>query len=103
MKHGFIVRVVWFNNHYIAKSLPTNAQLVISGRVGVFGGRHVFESPEWELLEDRELVHTGRLVPIYQPRCRSGHQRLAGQLGPGGNPAASGAQFDQIIDGPQRG
>jgi ATP-dependent DNA helicase RecG len=59
------VRVVWFNNPYVAKSLPTNAQVVISGRVRLFGGRHVFESPEWELLEDRELVHTGRLVPLY--------------------------------------
>ncbi len=59
------VRVVWFNNPYVAKSLRTNAQVVISGRVRVFGGRHVFESPQWELLEDRELVHTGRLVPLY--------------------------------------
>jgi ATP-dependent DNA helicase RecG len=59
------VRVVWFNNPYIAKSLPTNAQVVISGRVRLFGGRHVFQSPEWELLEDKELVHTGRLVPLY--------------------------------------
>jgi ATP-dependent DNA helicase RecG len=59
------VRVVWFNNPYLAKSLPTNARVVLSGRVSLFGGRHVFESPEWELLEDRELIHTGRLVPIY--------------------------------------
>jgi len=59
------VRAVWFNNPYIAKSLPTNARVVLSGRVRLFGGRHVFESPEWELLEDKELVHTGRLVPLY--------------------------------------
>jgi ATP-dependent DNA helicase RecG len=59
------IRVVWFNNPYVAKSLRTNAQVVISGRVRLFGGRHVFESPEWELLEDGELVHTGRLVPLY--------------------------------------
>ncbi|MFC1893192.1 ATP-dependent DNA helicase RecG [Chloroflexota bacterium] len=59
------VRVVWFNNPYLAKKLPTNARVVISGRVGLFGGRHVFESPEWELAEDKELVHTGRLVPVY--------------------------------------
>jgi ATP-dependent DNA helicase RecG len=59
------VRVVWFNNPYLAKSLPTNTRVVISGKVNLFGGRHVFESPEWELLEDRELVHTGRLVPLY--------------------------------------
>jgi len=59
------VRAVWFNNPYIARSLPTNARVVLSGRVRLFGGRHVFESPEWELLEDKELVHTGRLVPLY--------------------------------------
>ncbi len=59
------VRAVWFNNPYLAKSLPTNARVVLSGRVSLFGGRHVFESPEWELLEDKELIHTGRLVPIY--------------------------------------
>jgi len=33
--------------------------------VSLFGGRHVFESPEWELAEDKELVHTGRLIPLY--------------------------------------
>ncbi|GAH69141.1 unnamed protein product, partial [marine sediment metagenome] len=59
------VRVVWFNNPYLAKKLPTNARIVLSGRVSLFGGRHVFESPEWELVEDRELIHTLRLVPLY--------------------------------------
>ena len=59
------VRVVWFNNPYLAKKLTANDRVVLSGRVRLFGGRPVFESPEWELLEDRELVHTGRLVPLY--------------------------------------
>ncbi len=59
------VRVVWFNNPYLAKKLVTNTRLVISGRVSLFNGRHVFESPEWEFVEDRELIHTGRLVPLY--------------------------------------
>jgi len=59
------VRVVWFNNPYLAKQLLTNTRVVISGRVSLFSGRHVFESPEWELAEDRELIHTGRLVPLY--------------------------------------
>ncbi len=59
------VRVVWFNNPYLAKKLPTNTRVVLSGRVSLFNGRHVFESPEWELAEDKELVHTGRLIPLY--------------------------------------
>jgi len=59
------VRIVWFNNPYLAKTLKTNTRIVVSGRVGLFNGRHVFESPEWELVEDRELIHTGRMVPLY--------------------------------------
>ncbi|MFA5628858.1 MAG: ATP-dependent DNA helicase RecG [Dehalococcoidales bacterium] len=59
------VRVVWFNNPYIAKQLSVNQQVVLSGRLSIFRDQPVFESPEWEVLEDKELVHTGRLVPIY--------------------------------------
>jgi ATP-dependent DNA helicase RecG len=59
------IRVVWFNQPYLAKSFRTNARVVISGAVGVFKGHKVFESPEWELLGDKELIHTGRLVPVY--------------------------------------
>jgi len=59
------VRVVWFNNPYLAKKLVPNTRLVLSGRVSLFNGRHVFESPEWELLGDKDLIHTGRLVPLY--------------------------------------
>ncbi len=59
------VRVVWFNNPYLAKKLTTNTRVVISGRVSLFKGRPVFQSPEWELVGDEDLIHTGRLVPIY--------------------------------------
>ena len=59
------IRAVWFNQPYLAKSFRTNARIVLSGMVGLFKGRKVFESPEWELLGDKELIHTGRLVPVY--------------------------------------
>jgi len=59
------IRAVWFNQPYLAKSFRTNARIVISGPVGLFKGHKVFESPEWELLGDKDLIHTGRLVPVY--------------------------------------
>jgi ATP-dependent DNA helicase RecG len=59
------VRAVWFNQPFLAKSLKPGARIVISGRVNVFSGMPVFESPEWEPYEDKGLVHTGRLVPVY--------------------------------------
>ena len=59
------IRAVWFNQPYLAKSFRTNARVVISGTVSEFKGLKVFASPEWELLKDEELIHTGRLVPVY--------------------------------------
>ncbi|OGN92658.1 MAG: ATP-dependent DNA helicase RecG [Chloroflexi bacterium RBG_13_50_10] len=59
------IRAVWFNQPFLARNFPTNAQLVLSGKVSEFKGHKVFESPEWELVEDKELIHTGRLVPVY--------------------------------------
>ena len=59
------VRVVWFNQPYLAKKLVTNTRIVLSGRVSLFKGRHVFQSPEWETVESKDLIHTARLVPVY--------------------------------------
>jgi ATP-dependent DNA helicase RecG len=59
------IRVVWFNQPYLAKQLTTNARIILSGRVSLFKGRHVFLSPEWELMEGQDFVHTARMVPVY--------------------------------------
>jgi len=59
------IRAVWFNNPYLVRQLAPSMRIVLSGRVRLFGGRYVFESPEWEPWQDTDLVHTGRLVPVY--------------------------------------
>jgi ATP-dependent DNA helicase RecG len=59
------VRVIWFNQPYMARTLKPNRRIVISGRVNVFRNREVFENPEWEFLDSDDLTHTGRLVPVY--------------------------------------
>ncbi|HVB63843.1 MAG TPA: ATP-dependent DNA helicase RecG [Nitrolancea sp.] len=57
------VRATWFNP-YIARQLPLGSQVAISGRVEQQRGILCFRNPEWELLDD-EMLHTGRLVPVY--------------------------------------
>ncbi len=54
----------WFNQPWIAKQLPVNAEIVLSGRVAEYQGRPKFDNPEWEIWSE-DLLHTGRLVPIY--------------------------------------
>ena len=59
-------RAIWFNQPYLAKTLAAGSQVVISGRPEISRGQIVFKSPEYELLKGQEeLVHTGRLVPVY--------------------------------------
>ncbi|MDP2931821.1 MAG: ATP-dependent DNA helicase RecG, partial [Chloroflexota bacterium] len=59
------MEVVWFNNPYLVKTLANQPRIVISGKVRLFNGRPVFESPEWEMAEEGDLTHTGRLIPLY--------------------------------------
>ena len=73
------MRAVWFNQPFLAKNFRTNAQVMLSGRVSEFKGNKVFESPEWELVEDKELIHTGRLVPVY-PLTRGLYSRQVRNL-----------------------
>ena len=58
------IEATWFNQPWLEKQLAPGTQIVLSGRVGQYLGRLVFQSPEWEKL-DKTLVHTGRLVPVY--------------------------------------
>jgi ATP-dependent DNA helicase RecG len=58
------VQATWFNQPYLVKRLTPGKQLVISGKVDQYLGRITFSSPTWEPL-DKELIHTGRLVPVY--------------------------------------
>lgn len=62
------LRVVWFNNTYVARDLKAGQRVALSGKVTVFRGQRVMESPEYEVLAEDEqtgAVHTSRLVPVY--------------------------------------
>jgi len=59
-----VIQATWFNQPYLVKRLGPGKQIVISGKVDEYLGRPTFSSPTWEPL-DKELIHTGRLVPVY--------------------------------------
>ncbi len=60
------MRVVWFNQPYLAAQFKTNDQLALSGKVTVYNQQKTIESPEWERVTGEELTHTSRLVPVYR-------------------------------------
>jgi ATP-dependent DNA helicase RecG len=59
------MRIVWFNQPYLAAQLKTNDRIVLAGKVGLFNRSKVMENPEWERVGSEDLTHTGRLVPVY--------------------------------------
>ena len=74
------IRATWFNMPWIAQQLKHGVQVVLSGKVNIFRGNLVFEAPEYEILDDRDnLVHTGRLVPVY-PSTQGLSQRVLRSL-----------------------
>jgi hypothetical protein len=58
------IEVTWFNQQWLLAKLKPGVQIVLSGKVEQYLGRLTFNSPEWEEL-DKEMIHTGRLVPVY--------------------------------------
>src|SRR5581483_2253615 len=55
----------WFNQPYLAKTLRQHAEVVLSGRVELFRGKPQLRAPDWELITEDDLLHTGRMVPVY--------------------------------------
>ena len=45
------LRVSWFNQPWLAKSMPEGTQVVLAGKIEQYLGRLVMNSPEWEPIE----------------------------------------------------
>ncbi|MGB5846325.1 MAG: ATP-dependent DNA helicase RecG [Anaerolineales bacterium] len=58
------LRVIWFNQPWIAKKLRPGVQIVLSGKTDQYLGRISMNSPEIEQIEQQNL-HTNRIVPVY--------------------------------------
>ncbi|HEU0022624.1 MAG TPA: ATP-dependent DNA helicase RecG [Dehalococcoidia bacterium] len=60
------IKIIWFGQGYLAQSLRSNARISISGKAEAYRGQLVFESPDYELLDEGQTpIHTGRLIPVY--------------------------------------
>jgi ATP-dependent DNA helicase RecG len=64
--HTGAIRCTWFWPAQMAKNkrVPVDELVVVSGKVGQFNGVLAFEQPDFEAA-DADLLHVGRLVPIY--------------------------------------
>ncbi|MSQ22499.1 MAG: ATP-dependent DNA helicase RecG [Dehalococcoidia bacterium] len=63
------IRVVWYNQPYLAQRFKPGSRYVLSGRVSIYRGGLVLDSPEYEEMRPdggmEPLVQPGRLFPVY--------------------------------------
>lgn len=63
---GGTAQVSWFNQPHIKRMLPDNSDVVLTGKLVEKNYHLQFQSPQFELAgSKKQLVHAGRLVPIY--------------------------------------
>jgi len=60
------IDATWFGRRFIERRLPIGAEIVVSGKVKHFGRRLTLDNPEFQVVaEETELLHAGRIVPVY--------------------------------------
>jgi ATP-dependent DNA helicase RecG len=63
------IDATWFGRRFIERRLHVGAEVVVSGKIKHFGRRLTLDNPEFQVLAgepgDAELLHAGRIVPVY--------------------------------------
>ncbi len=60
------IEATWFGRRFIERRLHVDSEVVVSGKVKRFGRRLTLDNPEFQVVtDDSELLHAGRIVPIY--------------------------------------
>ncbi|MDR3564832.1 MAG: ATP-dependent DNA helicase RecG [Negativicutes bacterium] len=67
-------QLVWFNQPYIKKWFKAGMELILTGKVENRFGQIQISHPEIEVVDGADLLHTGRIVPVY-PASESIGQR----------------------------
>ena len=60
------VEVVWFGRRFIERQLKVGDRVVASGKVKVRGWRAQLDNPEFQRDDGGDMLHVGRIVPIYR-------------------------------------
>ncbi|MDD5567200.1 MAG: ATP-dependent DNA helicase RecG [Patescibacteria group bacterium] len=69
------VKIIWFNQPYLAKTFVPGDKIVVSGKLEMDKYGLHFTSPSYEKLSGPQ-IHTGRLVPVYPTTSRLTQRQL---------------------------
>jgi ATP-dependent DNA helicase RecG len=70
------VQATWFGRRFIERRLHQGDTVVVSGRLKHFGRQLTFDNPEFQRDDRGEVLHAGRIVPVYRLTAGLTAQRL---------------------------
>ena len=76
------IDATWFGRRFIERRLKVGGTVVVSGRVKHFGRRLTLDNPEFSSVDgdDDEVLHAGRIVPVYPLTAGLTAARLRGAI-----------------------
>jgi ATP-dependent DNA helicase RecG len=61
------IEATWFGRRYIERRLHPGERVIVSGKLKHFGRRRTLDNPDFQPEgRDDELLHVGRIVPVYR-------------------------------------
>ncbi|TMF32080.1 MAG: DNA helicase RecG, partial [Chloroflexi bacterium] len=61
------IEATWFGRRYIERRLFPGAEIIVSGKIKRFGRKLTLDNPDFQPVgRDDELLHVGRIVPVYR-------------------------------------
>ena len=75
------IQITWFNQPFLIRTIREGEGYRFSGKVDRFAGRLTMTSPEYERsLEQKDNIHTGRLIPIYHETAKLSSKWLRSRI-----------------------
>lgn len=59
------INVLWFNQPFLTRAIKIGDEISVSGKVDLNKNKLIMISPDYEVIFNNQMIHTGRLVPIY--------------------------------------
>jgi len=60
-----MIKAIWFNQPFLTRNLRMNSNINLSGKVVYAREGLQFSNPAYELIGEKQIIHTGRFVPVY--------------------------------------
>ena len=66
VQDGAECEAIWFGRRFIERQVNEGDRLILSGKVKLRGWRPQLDNPEYQRDDGGDLLHAGRIVPIYR-------------------------------------